>query len=40
MTADTAHGTNPASVTMAGYKLVKVATTSAATSISRTCGRR
>ena len=26
MTADTAHGTNPASVTMAGYKLVKVAT--------------
>jgi glycine dehydrogenase subunit 2 len=27
MTADTAHGTNPASVTMAGYKLVKVATT-------------
>jgi len=27
ITADTAHGTNPASVTMAGYKLVKVATT-------------
>jgi len=27
ITADTAHGTNPASVTMAGYKLEKVATT-------------
>jgi glycine dehydrogenase subunit 2 len=27
VTADTAHGTNPASVTMAGYKLAKVATT-------------
>jgi glycine dehydrogenase subunit 2 len=27
VTADTAHGTNPASVTMAGYKLEKVATT-------------
>ena len=27
ITADTAHGTNPASVTMAGYKLDKVATT-------------
>src|SRR5215211_2047187 len=27
ITADTAHGTNPASVTMAGYKLAKVATT-------------
>jgi len=26
VTADTAHGTNPASVTMAGYKLAKVAT--------------
>jgi glycine dehydrogenase subunit 2 len=26
ITADTAHGTNPASVTMAGYKLAKVAT--------------
>ena len=26
ITADTAHGTNPASVTMAGYKLEKVAT--------------
>jgi glycine dehydrogenase subunit 2 len=26
ITADTAHGTNPASVTMAGYKLVKVET--------------
>jgi len=26
LTADTAHGTNPASVTMAGYELVKVAT--------------
>ena len=25
ITADTAHGTNPASVTMAGYKLEKVA---------------
>src|SRR3954452_5205337 len=25
ITADTAHGTNPASVTMAGYKLAKVA---------------
>ncbi len=28
VTADTAHGTNPASVTMAGYKLAKVATDS------------
>jgi glycine dehydrogenase subunit 2 len=27
LTADTAHGTNPASVTMAGYRLEKVATT-------------
>jgi glycine dehydrogenase subunit 2 len=27
VTADTAHGTNPASVTMAGYRLEKVATT-------------
>ncbi len=27
ITADTAHGTNPASVTMAGYRLEKVATT-------------
>jgi glycine dehydrogenase subunit 2 len=27
VTADTAHGTNPASVTMAGYRLAKVATT-------------
>jgi glycine dehydrogenase subunit 2 len=27
ITADTAHGTNPASVTMAGYNLAKVATT-------------
>ena len=26
ITADTAHGTNPASVTMAGYKLSKVET--------------
>ena len=26
ITADTAHGTNPASVTMAGYKLEKVGT--------------
>src|SRR5947207_13783706 len=26
VTADTAHGTNPASVTMAGYKLAKVET--------------
>ena len=26
LTPDTAHGTNPASVTMAGYELVKVAT--------------
>ena len=27
ITADTAHGTNPASVTMAGFELEKVATT-------------
>ena len=40
ITADTAHGTNPASVTMAGYKLEKVATTDAATSTSTTCARR
>ena len=26
LTPDTAHGTNPASVTMAGYEVVKVAT--------------
>ena len=37
---DTAHGTNPASVTMAGYKLRKVNATSGATSTSTTCARR
>ena len=37
---DTAHGTNPASVTMAGFTLVKVERDSAATSTSTTCARR
>jgi len=34
ITADTAHGTNPASVTMAGYKLAKVETDARGTSTS------
>ena len=40
LTPDTAHGTNPATVTMAGYEVVKVATDGAAGSISTTCARR
>ena len=37
---DTAHGTNPASVTMAGYELTPCRRTRAGTSTSRTCARR
>ena len=37
---DTAHGTNPASVTMAGYEVTPVQTDPAATSTSTTCGAR
>jgi glycine dehydrogenase subunit 2 len=40
LTPDTAHGTNPATVTMAGYEVVKVATDAAAASTSTTCARR
>ena len=40
ITADTAHGTNPASVAMAGFELQKVGTDERGNSISTTCGRR
>ena len=41
LTPDTAHGTNPATVTMAGFEVVKVGTNDdAATSTSRTSRRR
>ena len=38
LTPDTAHGTNPATVTMAGYEVVKVGTSPDGGSTSRTCG--
>ena len=40
ITPDTAHGTNPASVTMAGYKLEKIETDARGTSTSTTCAGR
>ena len=41
LTPDTAHGTNPATVTMAGYEVVKVATERARRAwTSTTCARR
>ena len=40
LTPDTAHGTNPATVTMAGYEVVKVGTAPTAASTSTTCARR
>ena len=40
LTPDTAHGTNPATVTMAGLEVVKVATDATAASTSTICARR
>ena len=37
---DTSHGTNPATVTMGGYEVVKVASDARATSTSTTCAPR